>query len=156
VLALAFFALPTQIHERYLFLALAFLTLRIASAPWILLPYLLLIATATLNILGTLSGLPDRLRLHVSLPAIAMAGGDQSAGAGRDDCASAAATWRTPSMTAHLRLGSTRSTKWRRRGGLHDPTLGIRDIFNEPIRFIHELSEPHILAHEGGLCSASQ
>jgi Gpi18-like mannosyltransferase len=56
VLALAFFALPTQIHERYLFLALAFLTLRIASAPWVMLPYLLLIVTATLNILGTLRG----------------------------------------------------------------------------------------------------
>jgi hypothetical protein len=56
VLALAFFALPTQIHERYLFLALAFLTLRIASAPWVMLPYLLLTVTATLNIVGTLKG----------------------------------------------------------------------------------------------------
>jgi Gpi18-like mannosyltransferase len=56
VLALAFFALPTQIHERYLFLALAFLVLRIASAPWVMLPYLILTVTATLNILGTLKG----------------------------------------------------------------------------------------------------
>ncbi len=56
VLALAFFALPTQIHERYLFLALAFMALQIASAPWVLLPYLLMIVTATLNILGTLRG----------------------------------------------------------------------------------------------------
>jgi Gpi18-like mannosyltransferase len=56
VLALAFFALPTQIHERYLFLALAFLALRIACAPWTLLPYLILCVTATLNILGTLRG----------------------------------------------------------------------------------------------------
>jgi Gpi18-like mannosyltransferase len=56
VLALAFFALPTQIHERYLFLALAFLVLRIASAPWVALPYLLVVVTATLNILGTLKG----------------------------------------------------------------------------------------------------
>jgi hypothetical protein len=55
-LALAFFCLPTQIHERYLFLALAFLALRIASAPRLLVPYLLLVATATLNILGTLKG----------------------------------------------------------------------------------------------------
>jgi Gpi18-like mannosyltransferase len=56
VLALAFFALPTQIHERYLFLALAFLALRIASAPWVMLPYLIVTVTATLNILGTLKG----------------------------------------------------------------------------------------------------
>ena len=56
VLALAFFALPTQIHERYLFLVLAFLVLRIASAPWVMLPYLILTITATLNILGTLKG----------------------------------------------------------------------------------------------------
>jgi Gpi18-like mannosyltransferase len=56
VLALAFFTLPTQIHERYLFLALAFVVLRIASAPSALLPYLLLTVTATLNILGTLRG----------------------------------------------------------------------------------------------------
>jgi Gpi18-like mannosyltransferase len=56
VLALAFFVLPTQIHERYLFLALAFLVLRIASAPWVMLPYLILTVTATLNILGTLKG----------------------------------------------------------------------------------------------------
>jgi Gpi18-like mannosyltransferase len=56
VLALAFFCFPTQIHERYLFLALAFLVLRIASAQRLALPYLLLALTATLNILGTLKG----------------------------------------------------------------------------------------------------
>jgi Gpi18-like mannosyltransferase len=56
VLALAFFCFPTQIHERYLFLVLALLVLRIASAPRLLLPYLLLLVTATLNILGTLRG----------------------------------------------------------------------------------------------------
>jgi Gpi18-like mannosyltransferase len=66
VLALAFFALPTQIHERYLFLALAFLVLRIASAPWAMLPYLLLIVTATLNILGTLKGFAPAVYNYMS------------------------------------------------------------------------------------------
>jgi hypothetical protein len=56
VLALAFFLLPTQIHERYLFFALAFLILRAASDGVLLAPYLVLVATATLNILGALSG----------------------------------------------------------------------------------------------------
>ena len=56
VLALAFFCFPTQIHERYLFLSLAFLALRIPSAQYLVLPYLLLLLTATLNILGTLKG----------------------------------------------------------------------------------------------------
>jgi len=66
VLALAFFALPTQIHERYLFLALAFLVLRIASAPLVMLPYLLLVVTATLNILGTLSGFAPAVYNYMS------------------------------------------------------------------------------------------
>jgi Gpi18-like mannosyltransferase len=56
VTALAFFLLPTQIHERYLFFALAFLVLRAASDRRLLLPYLALVATTTLNILGVLSG----------------------------------------------------------------------------------------------------
>jgi hypothetical protein len=55
-IALAFFCFPTQIHERYLFLALAFLALRIASASYIVIPYMLLLLTATLNIIGTLKG----------------------------------------------------------------------------------------------------
>jgi Gpi18-like mannosyltransferase len=55
-LALAFFALPTQIHERYLFLALTFLVLRIASRPRLVALYLALVLTATLNILGMLKG----------------------------------------------------------------------------------------------------
>jgi Gpi18-like mannosyltransferase len=55
-LALAFFCLPTQIHERYLFLTLAFLLARGASAPHLLGPYVLLLSTATLNIFGTLRG----------------------------------------------------------------------------------------------------
>jgi Gpi18-like mannosyltransferase len=54
--ALAFFLLPTQIHERYLFFALAFLVLAAASDRRLLAPYLVLVATATLNILGALSG----------------------------------------------------------------------------------------------------
>src|SRR5439155_21285099 len=54
--ALAFFCFPTQIPARYLFLALAFLVLRIASTQRLILPYLLLALTATLNILGTLKG----------------------------------------------------------------------------------------------------
>lgn len=56
VLALAFFLLPTQIHERYLFLSLAFLVLWAAGEGWVLVPYLVLVTTATLNILGTLDG----------------------------------------------------------------------------------------------------
>jgi hypothetical protein len=56
VLALAFFCLPTQIHERYLFLTLAFLVARSASAPRLLGLYLLLLTTATLNIFGELKG----------------------------------------------------------------------------------------------------
>ncbi len=56
VLALAFFALPTQIHERYLFLTLAFLALRIAGDERMVLPYVILVFTATINILGDLDG----------------------------------------------------------------------------------------------------
>jgi Gpi18-like mannosyltransferase len=55
-LALAFFVLPTQIHERYAFFALAFLALLIASERRAVYPYLLLACTATINILGALSG----------------------------------------------------------------------------------------------------
>jgi hypothetical protein len=56
VLALAFFALPTQIHERYLFLALAFLALCIASDERMVIPFVVLVFSATLNIFGTLDG----------------------------------------------------------------------------------------------------
>lgn len=56
VLALAFFALPTQIHERYLFLALAFLALRCASDERLVLAFVWLAGSATLNILGDLDG----------------------------------------------------------------------------------------------------
>ncbi len=56
VLLLAFFALPTQIHERYLFFPLAFLALRAASNPYMVLPLGVLAASLTLNIFGDLDG----------------------------------------------------------------------------------------------------
>jgi hypothetical protein len=56
VLALAFFALPTQIHQRYLFLCLAFLALRCASHERMVIPFVILVFSATLNILGSLDG----------------------------------------------------------------------------------------------------
>ena len=59
-LAMAFFALPTQIHERYAFFALPFLLL-CAAADWrALLPFGLLTLTATINIIGAIPGFfPD-------------------------------------------------------------------------------------------------
>jgi Gpi18-like mannosyltransferase len=66
VLALAFFTLPTQIHERYLFLTLAFLVLGIASSEWLVVPYLLLVFTATVNILGTLDGFVPLATPHIA------------------------------------------------------------------------------------------
>lgn len=56
VVALAFFMLPTQIHERYLFFSLAFLALRAPSDGRVLIAYVILVASATLNTLGALSG----------------------------------------------------------------------------------------------------
>ncbi len=56
VLALAFFTLPTQIHERYLFLSLAFLALMLPLDTRMVVPYTVLVTTATLNILGDLEG----------------------------------------------------------------------------------------------------
>lgn len=65
LLALSFFLLPTQIHERYLFLTLPLLALWATSDRRMLLPLVLLITTATLNIVGVLNGFwPD---LHVML-----------------------------------------------------------------------------------------
>ena len=55
-LAMAFFALPTQIHERYAFFALPFLLLSAAADRRAFLPFGLLTITATINILGTLAG----------------------------------------------------------------------------------------------------
>lgn len=56
ILMLAFFLLPTQIHERYLVLSFAFLLVSCAAWRMHLAPYLVLVVTATLNILGTLRG----------------------------------------------------------------------------------------------------
>lgn len=53
-LALAFFALPTQIHERYLFLCLVFFILAAAADGRMLWPYLVLATSALLNIFGGL------------------------------------------------------------------------------------------------------
>ena len=68
-LALAFFALPTQIHERYAFFALPFLLLAAATDLRLLLPYALVAVTGTLNILGAIRGFaPD---LHRAIRASA-------------------------------------------------------------------------------------
>jgi Gpi18-like mannosyltransferase len=55
-LALAFFALPTQIHERYAFFALPFLLLWAAEDRRGLIPFGILTVTATINILGAIRG----------------------------------------------------------------------------------------------------
>lgn len=55
-LALAFFVLPTQIHERYLFLSLAFLCMAVAAERRLIWLFVVLATTATLNILGALDG----------------------------------------------------------------------------------------------------
>ncbi|MEI7772302.1 MAG: hypothetical protein WCI67_20090 [Chloroflexales bacterium] len=59
-LAMAFFVLPTQIHERYAFFALPFLLLCAAADRRAFLPFGLLALTATLNIVGAIGGFfPD-------------------------------------------------------------------------------------------------
>jgi hypothetical protein len=59
VLALAFFTLPTQIHERYLFLSLALLLMS-AAANWpMLAAFVIIMISATLNILGALRGFSE-------------------------------------------------------------------------------------------------
>lgn len=55
-LALAFFALPTQIHERYAFFALPFLLLAAAADGRALLPFAAIALTGTINILGAIRG----------------------------------------------------------------------------------------------------
>ncbi len=54
VLALGFFLLPTQIHERYLFLSLAFVALCMAHDRRMIVVFMGLAASATLNIVGAL------------------------------------------------------------------------------------------------------
>jgi hypothetical protein len=69
VLALAFFALPTQIHERYLFLPLAFLVLSIASDSRMVIPFAVLVLSATINIFGYLDGfIPLATQLIAATP----------------------------------------------------------------------------------------
>lgn len=60
-LALAFFALPTQIHERYAFFALPFLLLAAAADLRLLLPYAALVVASTINILGAIRGFAPAL-----------------------------------------------------------------------------------------------
>jgi Gpi18-like mannosyltransferase len=55
-LALAFFALPTQIHERYAFFALPFLLMAAAADLRLLIAYGLIVVTATINIVGAIPG----------------------------------------------------------------------------------------------------
>jgi hypothetical protein len=64
-LALAFFALPTQIHERYAFFALPFLLLAAAIDMRLLAPYLLLVAAATVNIVGAIPGFSRELTVII-------------------------------------------------------------------------------------------
>ena len=59
VLALAFFMLPTQIHERYLFLALALLVMSAAVDRPVIIVFVALMMSATLNILGALRGFSE-------------------------------------------------------------------------------------------------
>lgn len=56
LIGLAFFCLPTQIHERYLFLALAFTALCVADDERWAWPFMFLTLSATINILAELSG----------------------------------------------------------------------------------------------------
>jgi Gpi18-like mannosyltransferase len=57
-LALAFFALTTQMHQRYIIFVYPFLLLAAAASPRLRWPYLLLALSGTLNIFGTLAFLP--------------------------------------------------------------------------------------------------
>jgi len=54
LLALAFFLLPTQIHERYLFLATIFLALNIVHEERLVLPFTFFVFSGTINIFGEL------------------------------------------------------------------------------------------------------
>lgn len=69
-LALAFFALPTQIHERYAFFALPFLLLAAAADMRLLLPYALVVVTGTLNILGAIRGFAPDLQRAIRSSAV--------------------------------------------------------------------------------------
>lgn len=60
-LALAFFALPTQIHERYAFFALPFLLLAAAADLRLLAAYAVVVVTGTINIVGAIRGFSPQL-----------------------------------------------------------------------------------------------
>jgi Gpi18-like mannosyltransferase len=63
-LGLAFFTLPTQIHERYAFFALPFLLLASAADPRLLLPYAVLATNATINNFGAIGSFtPEQMPL---------------------------------------------------------------------------------------------
>jgi hypothetical protein len=69
-LALAFFALPTQIHERYAFFALPFLLLAAAVDLRLLLPYTLIAVTGTINIVGAIRGFSPELAAAIRASAL--------------------------------------------------------------------------------------
>ena len=60
-LGLAFFTLPTQIHERYAFFALPFVLLAAVADLRLLVPYAVLVMNATINILGTMGAFAPEL-----------------------------------------------------------------------------------------------
>lgn len=60
-MAMAFFALPTQIHERYAFFALPFLLLAAATDLRLLGAYALVVVTGTINIVGAIRGFAPEL-----------------------------------------------------------------------------------------------
>jgi Gpi18-like mannosyltransferase len=72
-LALAFFALPTQIHERYAFFALPFLLLAAAADLRLLLPYAVLVVASTLNILGAIGGFAPEVHAAIRASAVPQA-----------------------------------------------------------------------------------
>jgi len=65
-LALAFFALPTQIHERYAFFALPFLLLAAAADGRALVAFAAVALSATLNILGAIPGFAPPLHALIN------------------------------------------------------------------------------------------
>jgi Gpi18-like mannosyltransferase len=69
-LALAFFALPTQIHERYAFFALPFLLLAAAVDLRLLIAYALVVVTGTINIIGAIPGFAPELTASIRASAL--------------------------------------------------------------------------------------
>lgn len=61
ILSLAFFSLPTQIHERYIFFTMPFLLLAAATDLRLLIPFLLIVATSTINLFGAIGGFSPAL-----------------------------------------------------------------------------------------------